>query len=311
MTVRGIVKGEEICLEDLRSDCLEFERQRNLAARSSGELNRYLGDLIEYVETVGLRELQELTPQMLQEFIQQRGEGLSPATVKGIVWSVRKFCEFLTMRGHFEKNPAAALHHPRISPRANLPAFLDEHELRCLLNTAADSGQMQDFVLLSLFASTGMRPHEVSSLSFGDVDEDAFCVYHRVKGNWRKETALNQGMTELLGRWKTDRREDSEEAPIFVNTRGNRAQVPWIQARVKHLGRAAGLDRPLTPKMLRHTFATHAADRNGRIMTKALIGHSTLTRAMVYMHLCPMTFRNIMQKHPYAQQIERGGRHDV
>jgi integrase/recombinase XerD len=225
-----------------------------------------------------------------------------------MVWSLRKFGAFLTIRGHLAVDPAAELHHPKISPRANLPEFLDEHELRGLLTTTAESGVLQDFVLLSLLVSTGMRPHEVAALSFGDVDCDGFCIHHRVKGGWRKQTALNQSMGELLSRWKAQRGEVSDQAPVFLNSRGGRAEIPWIQARVKELGRAARLSRRLTPKMLRHSFATHAADRNGRVMTKALLGHSTLRRTMAYLHLCPTMYRNLMQKHPFPQQVSRGKR---
>jgi integrase/recombinase XerD len=167
---------------------------------------------------------------------------------------------------------------------------------------------MQDFVLVSLFASTGLRPHEVAGLSFGDIDIDAFCLDHPVKGGWRKRTPLSQSLAAALTHWQAQRKDAVAQTAIFLNHRGHRAQVPWIQARIKHLGCCAGLDRALTPKMLRHTFGTHAADRNGRVLTKALMGHTTLRRTCAYLHLCPSVFRNIMQIHPYPQHIHRGKR---
>jgi len=227
------------------------------------ELERYLVDLSRHVLALGLRELSELSPEVLQGFVRQRGEGLSASTVKGVVWSVRKLCAFLTIRGYLAVDPAADLHHPKISARANLPEFLDEHELRKLLSHAAEKGEFQDFVLVSLFASTGMRVHEVASLRFGNVDWDRHCVHHPVKGDWRKQTPLNQSMAELFIRWKAHRGEPSDEAPVFLNSRGRRAQVPWIQTRVKQLGRAARLERPLTSKMLRHCASASCATWTG------------------------------------------------
>ena len=77
----------------------------------------------------------------------------------------------------------------------------------------------------------------------------------------------------------------------------------------KQAGREAALPMVLTCNHLRHTFAIHAADRHGKIITRALMGHQHLATTSVYTHLSPRHFQGLMNRHPYQLQIEKGDRH--
>ena len=84
------VRGRDaLCFEAFVEEWLEFERQRNLSRRARAEVKRYLGDLSRYAGDIDLAGPTELTPEVLQAFVQERGKGLSVSTVKAIVWSVR------------------------------------------------------------------------------------------------------------------------------------------------------------------------------------------------------------------------------
>jgi len=89
---------------------------------------------------------------------------------------------------------------------------------------------------------------------------------------------------------------------LFINDKGRPVTISWIQHMVRQAGRDAGIPFPLTPRHLRHTFATHAADRHGRFITSALLGHAHSCTTQVYVHLSPRYFRSIMNQHPYTMK---------
>jgi site-specific recombinase XerD len=54
--------------------------------------------------------------------------------------------------------------------------------------------------------------------------------------------------------------------------------------------------------MLRHTFATYMADRHGKEITRAFLGHSSSAATDTYMHLVPNSYRTYMNMHPHQTQ---------
>ncbi|MFX0195166.1 MAG: tyrosine-type recombinase/integrase [Candidatus Hodarchaeota archaeon] len=85
---------------------------------------------------------------------------------------------------------------------------------------------------------------------------------------------------------------------LFINDKGRPVIMSFIQHMIKGVGKDAGIPFPLNPRHLRHTFATLAADRHGRVITSALLRHAQPETTQVYMHLSSRHFQSIMNKHP-------------
>lgn len=303
----GSVAVTSLDMGALVGSCLRTELQRGLAERSVGELERYLGDFAGYCATAGVRRSVELNAEFFRKFVQWRCREAGPALFKAIVWSLRKFGAHLALMQILEANPARALRHPEIHPRATLPEYLSPTQLRSFLESAARTRSPQDFAILALLAGTGMRPQEIASLERSDLFLKQHRIVLRVKGGWKKHTPLSSWLAAILESYLGGR-EDSFPA-VFINTRQRPITVSWVQRLVKQAGREAALPMALTCNHLRHTFATHAADRHGKIITRALMGHQHLATTSVYTHLSPRHFQGLMNRHPYQVQIEKGDRH--
>lgn len=277
--------------------CLKAEADRNLSSASLKELRRYLKELGTYCKRSDLSSLTQLTPEFLKDFVEQYWERGNCCLVKAMMWALRKFGGYLALIQALPNNPAQYLHHPKISKRAKLPEYLTEGQLRELLKTAARKCPLRDFTILCLFATTGLRPSEIVSLTKDRVYLPRQRISVLVKGGWYKNTPLSVWMAVILEGYLASRK-DAHSA-VFINDKGRPVTISWIQHMVKDAGHVAGISFPLTPRHLRHTFATHAADRHGRMITSALLGHAHTRTTQVYVHLSPRRFRSIMNKHPY------------
>jgi len=307
MPETGSVAVASLDVGALVGDCLQMEQQRGLAERSVRELKRYLGDFAGYCSTAGVNRAAGLNAEFILKYVQWRCREAGPTLWKAIVWSLRRFGAYLALMQILAENPARSLRHPKIHPRATLPEYLSPTQLRSLLETAARNRSPQDFALLALLAGTGMRPHEIAALERSDLFLKQHRIVLRAKGGWKKNTPLSSSLAAILESHLVSR--DDSFPSVFINRRQRPVTVSWVQRLVKQAGSEAGLPA-LTCTHLRHTFGTRAADRHGKIITRALMGHQHLATTSVYTHLSPRHFRVLMNRHPYQVRIGKGVRHE-
>jgi site-specific recombinase XerD len=305
MPIVGLVTRQAsiVDLGPMIRSCLQSEDARNLSVRSIDELTRNLELLQDYCRQQNITGIDDLTPALLKDFVIASGKN-SPTTTKLLVWTVRKFGDHLALLGELPTNPAAALKHPKISRRARLPEYLSPTELHDLLETAVVLRDLREVTVICLLATAGLRPFEVASLRRCDIDTGQQCVYLRVKGNWRKRTPLSAVMAETLSDYLAAYPDRNDI--LFRNDWGNPIDKRWVLRLVRAVAKQAGIRRRITPRILRHTFATYLADRHGKQITRALLGHGGDHSTDVYMHLIPSKFRPLMNKHPYWTTIGRG-----
>lgn len=275
---------------------LESERDRGLEERSLQDLAMQLRFFRRHADATGIQPSQ-VTPAGLRQWCLDRVGSKSYATAKAVVWSVKQLFGWLTLVGECGSDPSAPLRYPRWRPRQSLPVYLKTEELRAVLAGSQRDDLFADFALLSLLASTGLRSGDVAGLMRVNVHADEQLISGRVKGGWTKRTVLSDAMAAILRRHLAER-PDCAEA-LFVTRRGHPVRAAYIRKVAKRAGRRAGLEFTLTPQIMRHTFGTHAADRHGRTVTKALLGHCRATTTELYTHLSPSRFRPLMNRHPY------------
>lgn len=306
--MRNIVESEESPRDDiprLVRLCLEGERDRHLSEKSLKELRRYLTEFADHCRAESVGSASELTPDFIRAYAEKRCERAGPSLKKALVWALQRFGRYLRLLQVVEEDPAARLRYPKIHPRSEIPEYLSEPQLEQLLGYAADHGTSTGFAVLSLIAATGLRSNEVAHLKLSDVSFAAQCMSVSVKGGWIKKSALSYSLITILQRYLSTRTDSSEA--LFVTRRGGPVSASYLQRLVKDTGKRAGLPISLTCNRLRHTFATHAADAFGKVITKALMGHRSLSTTEVYTHLSPRRFKAVMQLHPLANREARSG----
>ena len=295
--------GAETSLPALVEQCLLRERELGLAPRSLRSCGQYLRQFVEYCAAEGIARGSDLTAALITGYIAARGASGGPPPVKSLVWSVRKLCSFLCLRGILSENPARDLRHPPISVRSELPRYLSAAQLRQVLTCAARDRPLQDWAILSLIATTGLRSFEVAGLERANLLLGQSRIVARTKGGRLKKTPLCGATARVLAAHLASRRD--QLPAVFLNKWGKPASANWVQRMVRDAGRQAGLPF-LTARVLRHTFGTFAADRHGTLVTRALLGHRFCSTTAVYTHLSPRRFRPLMNVHPYQTAIGEG-----
>ena len=73
---------------------------------------------------------------------------------------------------------------------------------------------------------------------------------------------------------------------LFANRRGRRIGPRSVQHRLRQWALRQGLDVPVHPHMLRHSFASHLLQSSGDLRAvQELLGHASISTTQVYTHL--------------------------
>ncbi|MEW6428207.1 MAG: site-specific tyrosine recombinase/integron integrase [Thermodesulfobacteriota bacterium] len=220
----------------------------------------------------------------------------SPATVARKLSALRSFFRFLLNNGHIRDNPVERFRPPR--QERHMPIFLSVDQTLALLEApgAGDTLYLRDRAMLEMLYSTGMRVAELVGLDLVSLDFDGQMV--KVRGKGGKERLLPVGSHALAaargylperGRIVADcraRGRQADERAFFLGARGTRLTTRSVERLVEKYARAAGIDLPVSPHALRHSFATHMLEMGADLRSvQELLGHASLSTTQKYTHL--------------------------
>lgn len=177
-------------------------------------------------------------------------------------------------------------------PARKLPKTLTPDELEALMgrpNMAAPTG-LRNRCMLELMHRAGLRVSEVCGLHLRDVrwGEGEIQLRAEITKGGREATAYVDARAEtLLERWKVVRREHAARRPhLFTTLAGGPVSRQYVWEMVSRYARRAGIDWPVHPHTLRHTYATELL-RDGFNLREVqqLLRHADIRTTTIYTHL--------------------------
>lgn len=166
--------------------------------------------LLDFLSSRKARPLDQIQALDRSEFLSFRSH-LKPNTVSRIVYDIRSFLRFLTMRGILQKDLSAELPTIRVPRDAGIPSVWDHELIIKKLFGAIDRSSAKgkrdyailllagDAVLLSVLYDTGARVQELIDLSAGDVRLDPPAQVRLVgKGRKMRAVPLMKNTVQLL-----------------------------------------------------------------------------------------------------------------
>lgn len=295
--------------------------------RSKKTRYAYSLDLDQFVAFVGKEfVLDQLSGVLIEQWAADlRNKGYSPASMRRKIVVLKVFCSYWLRRGVLNESPfwRVKLSLGRIE---QLPRSLSEREIKTLLVQAGrvdESGEIQrkgpalarrrelsgsfgdyrslrNLALLDLLFATGMRVGEASALDINDfnVMESVFRIKgkggrHRLAYIVDKETIrIQRSHLELRASF------ESESKALFINAARERLSTQGIANVITAFRQEAGLERNITPHMLRHTVATLLLRSGVDIrVVQEFLGHASIATTQRYTHVAKDHLIGVLRKH--------------
>jgi integrase/recombinase XerD len=291
-------------IEDLYLDHLRVER--GLAPNSLLAYGLDLRRLRAYAQE-RRRDVLGLLQRDLADFIGSlRASGLAARSVARAVHAVRGLYRFAVREGRLENDPMENLKAPRAFKA--LPRYLSGAQVEALLgapDTATPLG-IRDRAILEVFYATGLRVSELIGLRASDVDMEVGLLTCFGKG--RKERLVPVGQVarrwvkRYLGEVRPRLAQGRSTSVLFLNQRGGHLSRMGLWGIVRRHAVVAGVERVLTPHVLRHSFATHLLERGADLRSlQAMLGHADISTTQIYTHVTRERLRKVYdQFHPRA-----------
>lgn len=254
------------------------------------------------------------TQQLAQEYM--AGLRCAPGSKWNVIYSCRKFHQWLMDNEYLGRNPWARIEGPR-RPQ-HQPRVLAEVELSRLATALRTSSVMdlRDRALVMFLCDTGCRINEALTLAMRDIDLPEVGIGAAVvtgKGGKDRTVYFTHETVEGLRSWLVSGRgrwvgRNTASGAVFVGKHGKPLSYSTARAAIVRLERRANLGRHVNPHLLRHTFATDALKHGMNLRAlQELMGHASLRSTEIYLHLVDEDLRNSYQRAVVRRNMNEHG----
>lgn len=288
---RATLAGRRIHLDQFRHWCESAgaARAASVSAETFETYQRYL---------LGLRKVD--------------GNPLAVATRTNKLVAVRMLWAWAHRSGRLKLNPAAGVTLPRL-PRRLPRAVMTTREMDRVLAQPDCSSLLGlcDRAIMEVLYSTGMRRMELTGLDIGDLDAERGTVFVR-GGKGDRDRVVPIGDRAIHWASKYRARLDAEmvarsisarSKAFFLNARWRRIRPTKLTERMRRYIVAAGIAKPGSVHIFRHTMATLMHDGGADIRDlQEILGHSQLSTTEIYTHVSIGRLKEVHSRtHPAAQ----------
>jgi integrase/recombinase XerD len=302
----GAIEGAANDLEETVDWFLDHLRvNRGASGHTVDAYRNDLADACRFFQKLGLRDWAELSQDHSERYRLSLGRPLSPATAQRRMSALRSFLKFLKRNAgvSLEELPdTGGFRRPKTLPRAlaaeRLEALLEVPDL----STPAG---LRDRALFELIYGGGLRISEAVGLGLADLALDQAAVRVIGKRGKTRLVPLPRRTIEWLEEYLRDARPKLQRGPssiVFLSARGLALRRTTVALRLREAARRAGLEEPLSPHSLRHTYAVHLLKGGADLRAlQELLGHESIATTQVYTQLdLEEVRRRYQEAHPRA-----------
>ena len=273
---------------------------------SENTIQSYSRDLVRFMRYLDERNLSPLSLSQndILDYMSSLQGSLSIRSAARNLSALKMFFRFLVYDGKIENSPARLLNTPKL-PR-KLPGVISLEEVDRLLSQpdpATHLGQ-RDKAMLELLYATGLRVSELVGLKLSNINLEA--GYVRTVGKGAKERMVPMGakaleaLKDYLGDGRVGLLKSKMVPHLFLNARGGPITRQGFWKIIRQYGLKAGIKIPITPHLLRHSFASHLLECGADLRAvQVMLGHADISTTQIYTHVTRDRLKQIHEKyHP-------------
>jgi integrase/recombinase XerD len=288
----------------------ELRVERGLALNTLEAYRRDLAKLQSFVAQHDLRMSAAISPSLAIAFLSTlKQEGLAATSIARAMSAMRGWFRFLLRERIVETNPMRDLAKARRPVR--LPKTLTMPEVSALLNlpllsTAEDR---RDRAMLELLYASGLRISELVGLTLPQMDLTLGSIRVWGKGSKERIVPMGQAAREAVAEYVERARplllKGRSARALFVSRRGKGLTRQGCWKVVRQRARRAGITKPISPHMLRHSFATHLLEGGADLRAvQAMLGHASIATTQIYTQVERSRLKQVHRLH-FPRQASR------
>ncbi|MCP3026865.1 tyrosine-type recombinase/integrase [Halobacillus sp. A5] len=263
------------------------------------ELDLYRRKMVE-LDALDIVRVHKIKPQDIELFISAEMDvGKSRNTINSRLRAVRAFYSFCYRKQWLKRNPFDEV--KLLKTRHTVGDTFSPSQLKRILDAPdiTTFTGLRDYSIMLMFAHTGIRLNELSSLRTHDIDfEDGAINIQHAKNTHARRIPMTKRLHATMSAWVTERGQIPGVNALFITYEDKPLSRRQIQQRVAYYGKRTGLsdDVATSPHTFRRTFAKNKIASGTDVFTvQALMGHSDLSVLKKYVAIYSQDLKNAIE----------------
>jgi len=265
----------------LRTDFINFLELRGYSEKTR---RNYLATIKQFQTWLGKSPVY-MTTETVRNYLLylKRDKKLAPRSINVQLYSLRAFCEFYlpesNMMSEFRRLPTPV----------RQVKIISSQEALALIDSTTD---IKHKAMVMLLYSSGLRVNECATLKIADIDSKRMVIHVFGKGQRERYALLSPKTLAVLREYYL------KEHPVNWlfpgHTPGDHIGTRAIGEMVRRNALRAFIRTPVTPHILRHSFATHLLERGESLLViQQLLGHANIETTTVYTRVSTDMLRSV------------------
>lgn len=256
-----------------------FEQKLMIQRYSTSSIKNYSSSVNSFLQVAAKKfeHPNQLSEQEIEKYILWKIEKhkISSSYQRMIVASIDKFYN-LVMNQNLQIN-----HLYPSRKKDSLPKYITKAEVKKML---ASITNIKHKCITKLLYGCGLRLSELLNLKLSDIDSELMLVHVKdTKGNKDRVVMLSTTLLDDLRKYYKDH---YPKYYLFEGQSGGKYSSKSVQNIVKIAATKGGISKPVTPHILRHSFATHLLENGTDIRyIQKLLGHNSVKTTEIYTHV--------------------------
>ena len=270
------IKKPKVKLPKAYIDILE---QRRYSKSTKETYVNYFEDFIRYFPD---KQLESITVKEINDYVLWliREKNISPSQQNQRINAIKFYYDKVLGREKMYLD----IKRPR--KKKNMPNVLSATEVKKMINI---TDNLKHKCIISLLYSAGLRRSELVNMKITDIlSEQMLIKINQSKGNKDRYVGLSKYMLNLLREYY---KKYKPREWLIEGQSGGQYSTESIAKIIKKAAKKAGINRNITPHMLRHSFATHHLEKGTDLRyIQEFLGHSSSKTTEIYTHVAKTDF---------------------
>lgn len=232
----------------------------------------------------------DITKKDIEDYIITNLTVYNESSINRIIASIKGFFKYLSMyKGFINVSEDVEC----LKRKKTLPKYLSVEEVDKLLNIKLENAfDYRNKAILELLYATGLRASELINLNLSNIDLVNMVVNVYGKGSKERIVPISKIAINYLDLYINQYRNmlfvkgKKTNDVLFLNNHGERMTRQGLYKMIGKVALAQGINKEITPHVLRHSFATHMIEYGADIRSvQELLGHENVITTEVYTHL--------------------------
>lgn len=265
--------------------------EQGYAVNTIESYRRDLRKLETFFRTHDIADPTHLSKPLWFQFLSSlKAEGLGSSSIARCLASVRGFYKSFE-RGKDDPTFEGML---KGTPKqwSQLPKLLSEAEVTRLLTLSVmdTKEDLRDAAMVELLYATGLRVSELINLEMAHLNLDVGFLQATGKRDKQRIVPIGDKARQLVSEYLQSSRpafvKRRTSSVLFLTRLGRAMSRQYFWKILKDRTARAGITKPISPHMLRHSFATHLLDHGADLRSvQMMLGHASIATTQIYTHV--------------------------